>query len=171
MKRAGGYLGRARTRETTQNWLGRAHTEMLVGLRRSLDDQKARKGERLFYAANCNSRHVQTLRTGFLKNVPEVSNQTIHPYTDLLLHDMGPALADGRPDFLASGSEWRTPPLWGIGLVQTVNGHADFLHDGRARGLLEGGALARRRGQARARDGEADVRGGAERTGGVPRVA
>ncbi len=142
-----------------------------VPARRSLDDQKARKGERLFYAANCNSCHVQTLRTGFLKNVPEVSNQTIHPYTDLLLHDMGPALADGRPDFLASGSEWRTPPLWGIGLVQTVNGHAELPARRPGPRVARGGALARRRGQARARDGEADVRGGAERTGGVPRVA
>ncbi len=66
-----------------------------------------------------------------------MSNQTIHPYTDLLVHDMGPGLADGRPDFQASGSEWRTPPLWGIGLVETVNGHTNFLHDGRARTLLE----------------------------------
>ena len=69
--------------------------------------------------------------------VPEVSQQTIHPYTDLLLHDMGPGLADGRPDFQASGSEWRTAPLWGIGLVETVNDHTNFLHDGRARTLLE----------------------------------
>ena len=69
--------------------------------------------------------------------MPAVSNQTIHPYTDLLLHDMGPGLADNRPDFLASGSEWRTPPLWGIGLVKVVNGHTNFLHDSRARGLLE----------------------------------
>jgi CxxC motif-containing protein (DUF1111 family) len=66
-----------------------------------------------------------------------VSDQVIHPYTDLLLHDMGPDLADGRPDFQASGKEWRTPPLWGIGLVQTVNGHTNFLHDGRARSLME----------------------------------
>jgi len=69
--------------------------------------------------------------------VPAVSNQVIHPYTDLLIHDMGPALADGRRDFLASGSEWRTPPLWGIGLVETVNDHTNLLHDGRARGFLE----------------------------------
>ena len=69
--------------------------------------------------------------------MPELSNQTIHPYTDLLLHDMGPGLADGRPDFLASGSEWRTAPLWGIGLTAAVNGHANFLHDGRARNLTE----------------------------------
>ena len=108
-----------------------------VPARRSLDDPKARQGERLFYAANCNGCHAQTLRTGYLRDLPEVSNQTIHPYTDLLLHDMGPALADGRRDFLASGREWRTAPLWGIGLVQTVNGHTNFMHDGRARGLLE----------------------------------
>jgi CxxC motif-containing protein (DUF1111 family) len=69
--------------------------------------------------------------------IEELANQTIHPYTDLLLHDMGPGLADGRPDFGASGSEWRTPPLWGIGLVETVNGHTRFLHDGRARSLEE----------------------------------
>ena len=61
----------------------------------------------------------------------------IRPYTDMLLHDMGPGLADFRPDFLATGSEWRTPPLWGIGLTKVVNGHTSFLHDGRARNLLE----------------------------------
>jgi CxxC motif-containing protein (DUF1111 family) len=108
-----------------------------VPARRSLDDPKARQGERLFYVAGCNGCHVATLRTGMLPGVPEVSNQIIHPYTDLLLHDMGPGLADGRPDFLASGREWRTPPLWGIGLVETVNQHSNFLHDGRARSLLE----------------------------------
>ena len=64
-------------------------------------------------------------------------SQTIHPYTDLLLHDMGAGLADGRPDHLASGREWRTPPLWGIGLQSTVSGHTRFLHDGRARNLEE----------------------------------
>ena len=61
----------------------------------------------------------------------------IFPYTDLLLHDMGAGLADNRPDGEASGTEWRTPPLWGIGLVKTVNGHTMFLHDGRARSLEE----------------------------------
>ena len=69
--------------------------------------------------------------------MPELAEQSIHPYTDLLLHDMGEGLADGRPDFEASGQEWRTPPLWGIGLVQRVNLHRFFLHDGRARGLME----------------------------------
>ena len=63
--------------------------------------------------------------------------QTFFPYTDLLLHDMGEGLADNRPDGLATGSEWRTPPLWGIGLVEVVNGHTMFLHDGRARSIEE----------------------------------
>ena len=65
------------------------------------------------------------------------ANQTFHPFTDLLLHDMGEGLADGRPDHAASGSEWRTPPLWGLGLVPVVNGHDRLLHDGRARGFAE----------------------------------
>jgi CxxC motif-containing protein (DUF1111 family) len=69
--------------------------------------------------------------------LPELAGQTVRPYTDLLLHDMGPDLADERPDFEASGSEWRTPPLWGIGLTEVVNGHSNFLHDGRARSVLE----------------------------------
>ena len=72
-----------------------------------------------------------------MAGIPEVSYQQIQPFTDLLLHDMGPALADGRPDFKANGREWRTPPLWGIGLVQAVNNHSRFLHDGRARSLME----------------------------------
>jgi CxxC motif-containing protein (DUF1111 family) len=108
-----------------------------VPARRNLEDAKASAGEQLFSTAGCAGCHMPTLRTGSLRGVPEVSNQVIHPYSDLLLHDMGPGLADDRPDFQASGREWRTPPLWGIGLVQTVNGHTNFLHDGRARSLLE----------------------------------
>ena len=110
---------------------------LAVPARRDLDDPMVQHGEQLFDSAGCAGCHIPTLQTGSLSDVPEVSNQTIHPYTDLLLHDMGPGLADNRPDFLASGSEWRTPPLWGIGLVKVVNGHTNFLHDGRARGLLE----------------------------------
>ena len=68
---------------------------------------------------------------------PELSRQLIWPYTDLLLHDMGPGLADGRSEGRASGQEWRTAPLWGIGLTAAVSGHTRFLHDGRARSLLE----------------------------------
>jgi CxxC motif-containing protein (DUF1111 family) len=66
-----------------------------------------------------------------------IAGQEFAPFTDLLLHDLGPGLADGRPDFEASGSEWRTAPLWGLGLVPTVNGHSFYLHDGRARSLEE----------------------------------
>ncbi len=108
-----------------------------VPARRNLDDPTALRGELLFHQTGCAGCHVPTMRTGVLPGVPEVSNQTIHPYTDMLVHDMGPELADNRPDFRASGREWRTAPLWGIGLVETVNGHTNFLHDGRARSLLE----------------------------------
>jgi CxxC motif-containing protein (DUF1111 family) len=69
--------------------------------------------------------------------VPQLGNRTIRPFTDLLLHDMGPELADGRPDFKAGGADWRTPPLWGIGLSKQVNASTSFLHDGRARNLQE----------------------------------
>jgi CxxC motif-containing protein (DUF1111 family) len=110
---------------------------LAVPARRDLDDPVTQRGERLFYAVGCDGCHTPTLRTGTLGGVPEVSHQVIHPYTDLLVHDMGPGLADGRRDFQASGREWRTPPLWGIGLVETVNQHTNFLHDGRARTLLE----------------------------------
>ena len=110
---------------------------LAVPARRNVDDPQVMHGEQLFAQAQCASCHIPTLRTGVLSGVPSVSNQTIHPYTDLLLHDMGPGLADNRPDFHASGTEWRTPPLWGIGLVRTVNGHTNFLHDGRARNLME----------------------------------
>ena len=105
--------------------------------RRNLDDPKAREGEQLFYVARCNTCHAPTLTTGSRTPVREVANQVIHPYTDLLLHDMGAGLADNRPDFQASGREWRTPPLWGVGLLQTVNTHTNLLHDGRARNVLE----------------------------------
>ncbi len=108
-----------------------------VPARRNVNDQEVRRGETIFRAANCNSCHVETLQTGTLDNLPEVSGQTIHPYTDLLLHDMGEGLADNRSDYLANGREWRTPPLWGIGLTLVVNGHTFFLHDGRARNLME----------------------------------
>ena len=127
---------------------------LAVPARRDLNDPTARRGESVFYAAGCDGCHAPTLRTGVLSGLPEVSNQVIHPYTDLLIHDMGPGLADGRPDFQASGSEWRTPPLWGIGLVETVNGHTRFLHDGRAYSLLEavlwhGGEATRARDRVR----------------------
>ncbi|MGG6238749.1 di-heme oxidoredictase family protein [Nodosilinea sp. AN01ver1] len=107
-----------------------------VPARTLLDDARVQQGERLFAKANCTACHLSELRTGTHK-VPALANQTIHPYTDLLLHDMGPGLADGRPDFEASGQEWRTSPLWGVGLTQTVLPFSGFLHDGRARTLEE----------------------------------
>jgi CxxC motif-containing protein (DUF1111 family) len=108
-----------------------------VPARRNVDAPDVLRGESLFAEAHCSGCHVPQLETGDFDSVPEVANQVIFPYTDLLLHDMGADLADGREDFLASGSEWRTPPLWGIGLTATVNGQTGFLHDGRARNLME----------------------------------
>jgi len=118
--------------------------------RRRVEEPGVRRGARLFAAARCTSCHVPETRTGVAEGFPELSLQVIRPYSDLLLHDMGEPLADGRPDFEATGSEWRTPPLWGIGLVHTVNQHTLLLHDGRARNLTEailwhGGEAARAR--------------------------
>ena len=100
-------------------------------------DALERDGERLFARAHCDACHVPTLRTGGFAAVAELSEQDIHAYTDLLLHDLGEGLADVRPTFAAQGREWRTAPLWGIGLVRTVNEHTRFLHDGRARDVSE----------------------------------
>lgn len=99
-------------------------------------DPVVQKGEKLFVQANCAACHIGSLQTGN-HPVKAVANQTIHPYTDLLLHNMGEGLADGRPDFEASGNEWRTAPLWGLGLTQTVLPYTGYLHDGRARTLEE----------------------------------
>jgi CxxC motif-containing protein (DUF1111 family) len=110
---------------------------LAVPARRDVDDPRVLRGKDLFHAAGCAACHVPRHVTGPDPELPEVADQTIFPYTDLLLHDMGDDLADDRPDFAADGREWRTPPLWGIGLVETVNGHTYFLHDGRARGLME----------------------------------
>ncbi|MBP6427211.1 MAG: thiol oxidoreductase, partial [Bacteroidia bacterium] len=81
--------------------------------------------------------HTPTFRTSVNVAFPAMSNQLIHPYTDLLVHDMGSGLADNRSDYRADGNEWRTAPLWGIGLYETVNYPAYYLHDGRARTLVE----------------------------------
>lgn len=109
--------------------------------RRTPDDPQVLKGQALFALAQCAVCHRPGYTTGeppFPRfSTAKVSGQRIWPYTDLLLHDMGPDLADGRPDFLASGSQWKTPPLWGIGLFKAVNGHQRLLHDGRANGVLE----------------------------------
>jgi CxxC motif-containing protein (DUF1111 family) len=101
-----------------------------------LNDETVLKGEKLFAEANCAACHIAELKTGESK-IAILADQTIHPYTDLLLHDMGAGLADDRPDFKATGTEWRTPPLWGLGLTKTVLADATYLHDGRARTVEE----------------------------------
>jgi len=110
---------------------------LAVPARRNPDDPSVRRGSQLFEDLGCASCHVPRLMTGPNANPPEFANQVIRPFTDMLLHDMGEGLADHRPEYLADGREWRTPPLWGVGLRRLVNGHEQFLHDGRARGLEE----------------------------------
>ncbi|MBP54598.1 MAG: thiol oxidoreductase [Marinobacter sp.] len=110
---------------------------LAVPARRDLDSVSVQQGAELFNETGCAGCHTPRHTTGTAPDRPDLSNQTIWPYTDLLLHDMGPALADGRDEFLANGNEWRTPPLWGIGLAQRVNPQSGFLHDGRARTLEE----------------------------------
>ncbi|MBO9411363.1 MULTISPECIES: di-heme oxidoredictase family protein [unclassified Ruegeria] len=105
--------------------------------RRNLDDPQVLRGKQVFHETGCTSCHTPSYVTHRLEDRPEHSFQLIWPYTDLLLHDMGEGLADNRPEARATGREWRTAPLWGVGLTQQVSGHTQFLHDGRARSLLE----------------------------------
>jgi Predicted thiol oxidoreductase len=109
-----------------------------------VNHKEVKKGEENFYKAKCDLCHLPTLHTRsdapILLNgtrLPWLTNQVIHPYSDFLLHDMGPELDDHLSAGLAFGCEWRTTPLWGIGLQDVVNGHTHFLHDGRARNLTE----------------------------------
>jgi CxxC motif-containing protein (DUF1111 family) len=110
---------------------------LAVPARRDVDVLEVRRGKQLFVDAGCAKCHTPSFVTAADAAEPELARQTIRPYSDLLLHDMGDGLADGRPEFQANGRQWRTAPLWGIGLTETVNGHTQFLHDGRARNLLE----------------------------------
>jgi CxxC motif-containing protein (DUF1111 family) len=118
--------------------------------RQNYQDPQARAGMHLFKQANCQACHIPTLQTGSSYPIVALRNITIEPFTDLLLHDMGPGLADGRPQFQANGNEWRTPPLWALSYVQHALGvpttcddptsggaEPNFLHDGRARTLME----------------------------------
>ena len=112
--------------------------------RRAPDDAQVLQGQRLFAQAECSTCHRPSYTTRVTAPgastalvSPALNGQRIWPYTDVLLHDMGAGLADGRPDFAANGRQWKTPPLWGIGLIKDVNGHTNLLHDGRARGVLE----------------------------------
>jgi CxxC motif-containing protein (DUF1111 family) len=108
-----------------------------VPARRGEGDPEVLRGKEIFNQTACIRCHQPAFVTHRLADQPEQSFQLIWPYTDLLLHDMGEGLADHRPEARATGTEWRTPPLWGIGLTEQVSGHSTFLHDGRARSLLE----------------------------------
>jgi CxxC motif-containing protein (DUF1111 family) len=119
-----------------------------VPRRRDAYSDQVKRGKDIFFQAGCESCHTQSYVTGVDELQPELSNQTIFPYTDLLLHDMGAALADFdeannpvsgdvKVEFKASAREWRTPPLWGIGLTKEVDSDATFLHDGRAITIME----------------------------------
>lgn len=110
---------------------------LAVPARRDLDAPEVLRGKAVFYDTGCAGCHMPKFVTHRLADRKEQSFQLVWPYSDLLLHDMGPGLADNRPEGVASGTEWRTPPLWGIGLTRQVSGHSYFLHDGRARSLLE----------------------------------
>ncbi len=110
---------------------------LAVPARRDVAEPNNRSGEELFASTGCSACHTTELRTGANNSIAVLAGQVIRPYTDLLLHDMGEGLADNRPDGEANGMEWRTAPLWGIGLTGTVNRHTRFLHDGRARSVEE----------------------------------
>lgn len=105
--------------------------------RRGLDRPSVKAGKKIFHRIKCASCHIPEMKTRSDASLPELAGQTIRPFSDFLLHDMGPELADNRSDFEASGREWRTPPLWGIGLQHVVSRHSFFLHDGRARNVIE----------------------------------
>jgi CxxC motif-containing protein (DUF1111 family) len=112
-------------------------SNLAVPARRNIDSFNVKQGKKLFNSSGCVACHKANYTTGINLKFSNLSHQKIWPYTDLLLHDMGVGLADNRPEFLANGQEWRTPPLWGLGLIETVNGHTFYLHDGRARNLTE----------------------------------
>ncbi len=113
------------------------HQSLAVPRPRYNNDPQVLLGKQFFNRIGCVSCHRAELHTSPSAQPQFLANQTIAPYTDLLLHDMGEPLSDGRPDYQASGQEWRTPPLWGIGLAETVGEHVNYLHDGRARNLTE----------------------------------
>jgi len=110
---------------------------LAVPARRNVKDETIKLGQKLFKVSGCVKCHVDKHETSTDVSFKPLSAQIIRPYSDFLLHDMGAGLADGRPEFDATGYEWRTPPLWGIGLTQRVNGNTNFLHDGRARNYIE----------------------------------
>ncbi|WP_257792128.1 di-heme oxidoredictase family protein [Myxococcus xanthus] len=113
-----------------------SHT-LAVPVRERVDAPEVLQGKALFHRVGCARCHRPSVTTGTLEGYPELSAQRIWPYTDGLLHDLGEGLSDGREDFLATGREWRTPPLWGLGRTREASGHTRLLHDGRARSPAE----------------------------------
>jgi CxxC motif-containing protein (DUF1111 family) len=124
---------------------------LAVPARRNADDPEVKRGEQLFAEAQCAVCHVPEMKAGELPGLKQTRDQVFHAYTDLLLHDMGEDLADHRPEFKASGRDWRTPPLWALGLSETVGGSAAMLHDGRARNAPRRSSGTGAKRQARAR--------------------
>ncbi|AYF43939.1 PF06537 family protein [Halobacteriovorax sp. BALOs_7] len=118
------------------------YTQLLsVPVRRNFDDPRVKSGQKVFNQISCQACHTPSYTTGNQSKFKVLNNQKIYPYTDMLLHDMGDALADDIREYKneaqATTREWRTPPLWGLGLIKKINGHTRFLHDGRARNLKE----------------------------------
>lgn len=122
-----------------QNWdeLEFWSQALAVPARRNMKDPTVQRGEKLFAEAQCAVCHVPAMTTGKYPPLPQAEGQVVRAYTDLLIHDMGEELADHRPEFKAGGRDWRTPPLWGLGLSQTVSKSTAMLHDGRARNVSE----------------------------------
>ena len=108
-----------------------------VPSRRNIEDENVILGKEIFFQLSCNSCHTEKFKTGSHGDHNNLKQQIIYPYSDFLLHDMGRGLADDLPEYLANGNEWRTPPLWGLGLTEIVSGRKTYLHDGRARNLVE----------------------------------
>ncbi len=110
---------------------------LAVPARRNVDDPNVQAGAELFQTIGCSDCHTPRWQLADVSDMPWLGNQTIYPFTDMLLHDLGEGLSDNRPVFQAQGNEWRTPPLWGLGLTEVVNEEFGYLHDGRARTLTE----------------------------------
>ena len=108
-----------------------------VPARRDINDEDVVAGKKIFFELKCNSCHTEKFKTGSYSNHKNLNHQVIYPYSDFLLHDMGEGLDDNIPEYSANGNEWRTTPLWGLGLTETVSGRKTYLHDGRARNLTE----------------------------------
>ena len=128
------------TLEVTDTQMSRIMTYMgaiSVPVRRDYMKYNVLKGKELFNEMDCIKCHVNNFTTGEFELLPQIENVVIRPYSDFLLHDMGDDLADNRPEFLANGNEWRTQPLWGLGMIEFVNDHTFLLHDGRARNIEE----------------------------------